>query len=224
MCGRFTLFEPDKVLSKEFGVSSLPPLPSRYNIAPSQQIATVRAVPAGGGREFAFLRWGLIPHWAQDPTIGNRMINARAETVAEKPAFRSAFRHRRCLIPASGFYEWRKEERRKQPYYIRRQDKHPFAFAGLWELWKEPDGSPIESCTLITTNANELIAQVHDRMPVILPPAAYDLWLDTEIQDRDRLLPLLLSYPAGEMESYPVGFLVNDPKMDDRKCIAHLPS
>jgi len=220
MCGRFTLFDSVSILSKEFGVPISFDLAPRYNIAPSQPTLAVRVFPENGKREFAWLRWGLIPHWAQDSSIGNRMINARAETVAEKLAFRDAFRQRRCLIPASGFYEWKKGERRKQPYYIRGKDGHLFAFAGLWDLWKGPDGSPVESCTLITTDANDLVAQLHDRMPVILPPAAYDLWLNAEIQDRGRLSSILHSYPAEEMEAYPVGLFVNDPKVDEPRCIA----
>ncbi|MBI5572919.1 MAG: SOS response-associated peptidase [Desulfomonile tiedjei] len=222
MCGRFTLFDAEAALPKEFDADISFDLTPRYNVAPSQPIVALRVSPETGQREFVWLRWGLVPHWAQDSSIGNQMINARAETVADKPAFRDAFRHRRCLVPASGFFEWRKGERRKQPYYIRMKDGHLFAFAGLWELWKGPDGSPVESCTLITTGANDLVARLHDRMPVIVPPAAYELWLDTESQERGRLLSLLQPYPAGEMDAYPVGFAVNDPKTDDLRCIARL--
>ncbi|MBI5119297.1 SOS response-associated peptidase [Candidatus Poribacteria bacterium] len=222
MCGRFTLFDSDAILSKAFGVPISFDLTPRYNVAPSQPILTVRVSPETGKREFAWLRWGLVPHWAQDPSIGNRMINARGETVAEKPAFRDAFQRRRCLVPASGFFEWKKGERRKQPYYIRMKDGRLFVFAGLWDLWKGPDGSPVESCTLITTDANNVVAQLHDRMPVIMPHAAYDLWLGTEIQERGHLLSLLHPYPAEEMEAYPVGFFVNDPKTEDLRCIARL--
>jgi len=222
MCGRFTLFDSVSILSKEFGVPISFDLAPRYNIAPSQPTLAVRVFPENGKREFAWLRWGLIPHWVQDSSIGNRMINARAETVDEKPAFRDAFRQRRCLIPASGFYEWKKGERRKQPYYIRGKDGHLFAFAGLWDRWVASDGQPVESCTLITTDANDLVVQLHDRMPVILPSTVYDLWLDPGNSDRDRLLPLLHPHPDEEMEAYPVGFFVNDPKTDDRRCIARL--
>jgi putative SOS response-associated peptidase YedK len=220
MCGRFTLFEADTILSKDFGARISFDLPPRYNIAPTQQILAVRHSTGKEEREAVLLRWGLIPNWATDPSIGNRMINARAETVAEKPTFRSAFRSRRCLIPASGFYEWKKEEKRKQPYYIRPRGRSSFAFAGLWEQWKNPEGSLVESCTLITTESNELISQLHDRMPVILPPSDYALWLDPGFTDVERLIPLLRPYPAQEMETFPVEAIVNNPKVDDSRCIA----
>jgi putative SOS response-associated peptidase YedK len=220
MCGRFTLFEADTILSKDFGA----PIPfeflPRYNIAPTQQILAVRQSTGKEVREAIFLRWGLIPRWAKDPSVGNRMINVRAETVAEKPAFRSAFLSRRCLVPSSGFYEWKKEEKRKQPYYIRPKDRSSFAFAGLWEQWQSPEGSPVESCALITTEANELISQLHDRMPVILPPFIYSLWLDPGFIDGERLISLLRSYPTKELEAFAVGTVVNNPKVDDPRCIA----
>ncbi|MCL5883772.1 MAG: SOS response-associated peptidase [Deltaproteobacteria bacterium] len=222
MCGRFALFLFEDTLPTEFGARIPFDLTPRYNVAPSQPIVAVRVSPETGEREFAWLRWGLVPHWAQDPSIGNRMINARAETVAEKPAFRDTFRRRRCLVPASGFFEWKKGERRKTPYFICRKDGRPFAIAGLWDLWRGPDGSSVESCTLVTTDANALVAGLHDRMPVIVRPAAYDLWLDTEIRDRGRLSSVLRPAPAEEMDAYPVGFFVNDPKTDDRRCIARL--
>ncbi|MBI5576468.1 MAG: SOS response-associated peptidase [Deltaproteobacteria bacterium] len=219
MCGRFTLFEADSILSREFGADiSASPTP-RYNIAPSQQVLAVRVSPGTEKREFAWLRWGLIPRWAKDPSIGNRMINARAETVAGKPAFRDAFKRRRCLIPASGFYEWMKGERRKQPHYIRLKNRRPFGIGGLWEQWQGPGDPPIESCTLLTTEANETISPLHDRMPVILPPESYDLWLNSEVMDRELLLPILRPFPADEMEAFPVGFRVNDPKVDNPRCI-----
>ena len=220
MCGRFTLFEADAILSKDFGAPISFDLQPRYNIAPTQQILAVRQSIGGKGREAVFLRWGLIPHWAKDPSIGNRMINARAETVGEKPAFRSAFRSRRCLVPSSGFYEWKKEERGKQPYFIRPKGRSSFAFAGLWEQWQGPEGSLVESCTLITTEANELISRLHDRMPVILPPSEYALWLDPGISDGRRLIPHLQPYPANALEAFPVDAIVNNPKMDDSRCIA----
>lgn len=220
MCGRYTLFEADTILSKDFGAPISFDLPPRYNIAPTQQILAVRQSMGREGREAVLLRWGLIPHWAKDPSIGNRMINARAETVGEKPAFRSAFRTRRCLVPSSGFYEWKKEEGRKQPYFIRPRGRSSFAFAGLWEQWRGPEGSLVESCTLITTEANELISQLHDRMPAILSPSEYALWLDPGVSDGTRLIPLLRPYPAQELETFPVGAFVNNPKMDDSRCIA----
>jgi putative SOS response-associated peptidase YedK len=219
MCGRFALFDSIQVLSKDFGVtfSGLTP---RYNIAPSQTIAAVRAAPAGSGRELALLRWGLIPSWSKDPTTGNRLINARAETAREKPSFRNAFKRHRCLIPTNGFYEWQRQERGKQPYFVLMRDERPFAFAGLWDRWESPDEDTVETCTILTTAANAVLAPIHDRMPVIIPPAAYDLWLDAELQDQDRLLPLLHPYPPDEMEAYPVGFVVNDPKVDNARCIS----
>ena len=224
MCGRFTLFEPDKILSKEFGAPISFVLSPRYNIAPSQSILAVRPSMKRKGREAALLHWGLVPHWAKDPSIGNRLINARSETVAEKPAFRRAFRERRCLVPADGFYEWQKLERKKQPFYIRMRDERPFAFAGLWEQWEGAGEGVIETCTILTTAANDVLKPLHDRMPVILPPSAYDLWLDSGISDQDRLTPLFRPYPDREMEAFPVGTIVNNPKMEDPRCILPMDS
>ena len=223
MCGRFTLFEPDKVLAREFGVSGIPLLSPRYNIAPSQPVAAVRAAPAGTGRELALLRWGLIPSWSKDPAIGNRLINARAETASQKPSFRNAFKRHRCLIPASGFYEWQRRELRKQPFYIRMHDGAPFAFAGLWDRWESPDKGVIETCTILTTATNALLAPIHDRMPVILPPGKYDQWLDPSLQDPDSLAPLLVPFPPEDMAAFPVSPRVNAPSTDDEGCIAPLP-
>jgi putative SOS response-associated peptidase YedK len=223
MCGRFTLFEADKILSKEFGVSGFPPLSSRYNIAPSQSVAAVRTAPAGTGRELALLRWGLIPSWSKDPAIGNRLINARAETAMEKPSFRNAFRRHRCLIPASGFYEWQRRERGKQPYFVRMRDEQLFAFAGLWDRWESPDKGVIETCTILTTAANAVLAPIHDRMPVILPPAEYARWLDPALQNTDSLGPLLVPFPPEDMMAFPVSARVNAPSVDDEKCIVPLP-
>jgi putative SOS response-associated peptidase YedK len=223
MCGRFTLFEADKVLSKEFGVSGVPPLSPRYNIAPSQPIAAVRTPHTGGGRELALLRWGLIPSWSKDPAIGNRLINARAETVQEKPSFRNAFRRHRCLIPANGFYEWQRQERGKQPYFVRMRDERIFAFAGLWDRWESPDDGVIETCAILTTAANAVLAPIHGRMPVILPQAEYARWLDPALKDPDSLSPLLVPFPPEEMLAIPVSPRVNAPSTDDEKCIAPLP-
>ena len=223
MCGRFTLFEPDKVLAKEFGVSAFAPISPRYNIAPSQPIVAVRAALAGSGREVALLRWGLIPSWSKDPAIGNRLINARAETARDKPSFRNAFKRHRCLIPANGFYEWLRWERGKQPYFVRMRDSHPFAFAGLWDRWESPDEGVIETCTILTTAANAVLAPIHDRMPVILPPGEYDRWLDPSLKDPDSLAPLLVPFPPEEMLAYPVNPRVNAPSTDDKECIAPLP-
>jgi len=187
-----------------------------YNIAPTQ---TVIVVNDDGTRHLMQMRWGLIPSWAKDPAIGNRMINARAETVATKPAFRVALRKRRCLIPADGFYEWQAVGRRKQPVYITLKTREPFSFAGLWEAWTSPEGKEIKTCTIITTEANEVLKSIHDRMPVILTREAEIIWLDPAIQDPVWLLPLLKPYLAEEMEVYPVSTLVNNPANDGPECI-----
>ncbi len=195
-----------------------PDLTPRYNIAPSQPIA----VAANNGQnKVEFFRWGLIPSWAKDAAIGNRMINARAETLAEKPSFRVPYRRRRCLVLADGFYEWRKEpgRRAKTPMYVRLKSGKPFAFAGLWEVWRALDDQPLFSCTIITTTPNALVAKIHNRMPVILEPEAYDLWLDTAEQPPERLGVWLRPYPASQMTAYPVSTLVNDPSNDLPACI-----
>ena len=217
MCGRYTLSAPAGDLAQLFGVSEEDlPLQPRYNVAPTQEVAAVLA--DGGGRRLEMLRWGLIPSWAKDPGIGARMINARAETVPEKPSFRKAFKERRCLIPADGFYEWQKTNGGKQPFYIRMQDGSPFAFAGLWETWNGDEGE-LRTCTIITTAPNELTGEIHNRMPVILDPEDHDLWLDPDFDQKDPLAELLRPYPADLMEAYPVSRLVNSPRNDDERCI-----
>jgi putative SOS response-associated peptidase YedK len=216
MCGRYTLKTPVEKLAEEFGFGASPvELPPNYNVAPTQQVAAV--LEEGGERRLEVLRWGLIPSWADDPGIGSRMINARSETAPEKPSFRRAFRERRCLILADGFYEWRRTNGAKQPYYIRMKEGRPFAFAGLWESWKD-DGPEIRSCTILTTGPNDLLAEIHDRMPVILPAGSYDAWLDPEA-GRDELYGLLAPYPEDEMEAYPVSRFVNSPQNNDPRCI-----
>ncbi|OHB81514.1 MAG: hypothetical protein A2V98_01305 [Planctomycetes bacterium RBG_16_64_12] len=221
MCGRFTLRAPASVVAAQFGLFEMPPFTPRFNIAPTQPVAVVRACPEGPGleRELAWLRWGLIPSWAKDPAIGNRMINARAETAAEKPAYRAAFRHRRCLVVADGFYEWQRTGGRKQPYFIRMRDDRPFAFAGLWESWHGPEEGPLESCTLLTTEPNELLEPIHNRMPVILAADDYRQWLDPTIQKPEAVAMLLRPLPAEGMTSYPVTTYVNSPTRDDAQCI-----
>ncbi len=214
MCGRFTLFDSVASVAEGFGLAEVPFLSPRYNIAPSQEVAAVRIPAEGRAREFALLRWGLVPSWAKDPSLGDRMINARSETAAEKPAFRSAIRRRRCLVPASGFYEWKRTNGRKQPYFIRMRAGKVFAFAGLWESWKEPGGAAVESCALLTTSPNDLLRPIHDRMPVIVSPRDYDLWLSPEIQDPRELAFLFRPYPLEEMDAFPVGTAVNNPKTD----------
>jgi putative SOS response-associated peptidase YedK len=222
MCGRFTLTSPVQVLAAQFNLPEVAALEPRYNIAPTQPVAAVRASGEAMVRELALLQWGLIPFWAKDPEVGARLINARAETVGEKPAFREAFRRRRCLVLADGFYEWQKQDGGKQPFYVRMRDGSAFAFAGLWERWKGPEGN-IESCTLLTTQPNELMRILHNRMPVILEAKDYDLWLDPGIRQTDLLLPLLRPFSAEEMEAYPVSRRVNSPDNDDPRCIVPLP-
>ncbi len=218
MCGRYTLATPVETLAEEFDITGpLPEVWPSYNVAPTQQVAVVLA--GDGMRRLEMLRWGLIPPWADDPEIGSRMINARSETVAEKPSFRRAFKERRCLIPADGFYEWQRTDSGKQPYYVRKKDGRPFAFAGLWESWKNPEDSEIRSCTILTTDANELVGGIHHRMPVILPPENYEVWLDPFFREADALLPLLEPYPSGDMEAYPVSRFVNKPSNDEARCI-----
>ena len=219
MCGRYTLSTPVEKLAGEFDISEpLPDLPPSYNVAPSQEVA---AIVAGGRgeRRLELLRWGLIPAWADDPGIGSRMINARSETAAEKPSFRKAFKERRCLIPADGFYEWQKTNGGKQPYHLKMRDGRLFAFAGLWESWKGDEEGEIRSCTILTTDANDLVGEVHHRMPVILPPKTYDLWLDPAVREAEQLLSVLLSYPTEDMEAYPVSRRVNNPSNDEPGCV-----
>ena len=216
MCGRYTLKTPVSVLAERFEIEDSPSsITPGYNIAPTQQVATVLA--ENGKRKLEMLHWGLIPSWAKDPEVGNRMINARAETVAEKPSYRKAFQERRCLILADGFYEWQKTDNGKQPFYIRMEDGSPFAFAGLWESWH--NGREIRSCTIITTAPNELAAPIHNRMPVILHPEDYGMWLDPDFGEREPLTSLLKPYPADVMEAYPVSRRVNKPSNNVPGCI-----
>jgi putative SOS response-associated peptidase YedK len=223
MCGRFTLTDPDADLAVQFNLPEIPNLQPRYNIAPTQPVAAVRLNVESAMREMVLFHWGLIPFWAKDPGIGARMINARAETAAEKPAFRAAFKRRRCLVVADGFYEWQKQNGAKQPFFIFLRNRRPFAFAGLWEHWEGSDGSVVESCTLLTTAPNDLVRPLHNRMPVILHPADYDLWLDLEVQDAAPLQPLLRPFPAAEMDAYPVSRRINRPDNDDPGVIEPLP-
>ncbi|MEH2331811.1 SOS response-associated peptidase [Nostoc sp.] len=230
MCGRFTLNQSAAGLSEVFHIESVPDLAAEYNIAPTQMVATVLQNPESEKREFKHLHWGLIPSWAKDAGMGAKLINARAETVAEKPAFRSAFKHRRCLVLADGFYEWQRQQGKKQPFYFRLQDGQPFGFAGLWERWRclrQPEaGTPaneeIISCTILTTAANELLQPIHERMPVILEPQDYDLWLDSQVQTAQTLQQLLRPYPAPAMIAYPVSTLVNNSRHNSSECIVPL--
>ncbi|HNS53363.1 MAG TPA: SOS response-associated peptidase [Syntrophales bacterium] len=216
MCGRFTLVSPFAVVTERFGAAAPAGLRPRYNIAPGQDIL---CVVADGARRIEPMRWGLIPFWAKDPSIGNRLINARAETLAVKPSFRGAFAKRRCLIAADGFYEWRRAGRRKVPVYLFLRSRKPFGFAGLYEVWKAPDGREIRTCTIVTTGANDLVRPIHDRMPVIVPAALEDRWLDCAERDRGLLESVLTPYPAGEMDAYEVTTAVNDAAHDGPDCI-----
>jgi putative SOS response-associated peptidase YedK len=222
MCGRFTLAlnKKDSLqgFAVDFGLSEVPDLPSRYNIAPSQAIAVV-IEESEKPRKLQWMQWGLIPSWAKDPSITSKLINARAETLSEKPSFRAAFKRRRCLIPADGFFEWQKVDGKKQPHYICLEERQPFAFAGLWEHWQSGDGSEILTSTIITTTASALMKPIHDRMPVILEPADYDQWLDPYSGDPTRLLLLLKPYEGENLRSFPVSTKVNKPQNDDPECI-----
>lgn len=219
MCGRYTLTAPGDAIVEAFELDGIPEMRPRYNIAPTQEVAVVRRNRSTGKRQADLLKWGLVPSWASDPSIGNRMINARAETAAEKPSFRSAFKKQRCLVVADGYYEWKKlADGSKQPFFIRLEGGRPFGIAGLWEHW-EKEAPSIDSCTLLTTSPNEAAGAIHDRMPVILDPKDYDLWLDPKVSDRGKLEPLLVACPAEWMEAWPVSRFVNSPGNDSPKCI-----
>lgn len=262
MCGRFTLTIPADEIAEYFRIleggmaAAGGHLGPRYNIAPTQPVACVRQVHprheghadpspdrsgnsaprAASGRELVEMRWGLIPYWAKDSAIGNRLINARSESVAEKPAYKEAFLQRRCLVVADGFYEWKRLQGGKQPYFIHMKDRRPFAFAGLWERWRPREsqleqlaapGKPrvpvtdegrVESCAFLTIGPNDVLRGIHDRMPVILPRRHWDTWLDPDVGDADELGSLLLPYPAEEMDAYPVSTHVNKPANDDPAC------
>ncbi len=222
MCGRFTLTVDTGQLQETFSWLNISgDIKPRYNIAPSQPIAVV---PNDGKKRLDFFVWGLIPSWAKDPQIGTRLINARSETLAQKPSFRAAYRRRRCLVLADGFYEWRKEpgSKSKTPMYIQMESRDPFAFAGLWESWHSSDGSEVLSCTIITTEPNSLLKRIHNRMPVILPRDGYNRWLDPEEREPAQLVDLLQPYPAEEMIAYPVSRLVNSPNNENPACIQPL--
>lgn len=229
MCGRFTLTASPDQLTTLFQLPEEPVVVPRYNIAPTQPVAIVRMNPQqaqAGEREWALTYWGLIPSWSKDPSIGARMINARSETVTEKPSFRAAFKRRRCLVPASGFYEWQKQAKGKQPHYITTPDGAPFAIAGLWEYWEGADGSALESCTLLTTSANALMQPLHDRMPVIVAPEDYAQWLgsgrDETPQYLDQLQHLFRPYADDGLVAYPVSTYVNNARNEGADCVEAL--
>ena len=222
MCGRFTLTVDPAELKDVFGNYTFPTqFVPRYNIAPSQPIL---AIPNDAKNAADFFSWGLIPSWSKDPAIAKRLINARGETLAEKPSFRGSFKYKRCLVPADGFYEWKAqtEGNTKIPYFIFMKDRRSFAFAGLWDEWHSPDGGRLRTCTIITCEPNELMSTLHNRMPVILDQKDYDQWLDPAPQSPEILLPLIKPFPADKMSAYPVSTLVNKPSNDRPECIVPL--
>lgn len=221
MCGRYTLTAEPEVIQHTFQLDAVSvDLMPRYNIAPTQ---IVPVIANESPKELTMMRWGLIPSWAKDAAIGSSLINARAETLAEKPSFRSAYKKRRCLIPADGFYEWAKQGKgAKQPMYIRLNDQSVFAFAGLWEVWKDPNGDWVQSCTIITTEPNDVIKPLHHRMAVILDPSDYEKWLSPEALSPEELAPLLRQIPADKLSVFPVSPLVNNVRNDDPRLIEPL--
>ncbi len=221
MCGRFALSQPKEAIASVFDLAQIPPLEPRYNIAPTQLIPVVLYPSAQSEKQLQMFHWGLIPSWAKAPAIGAKLINARAETVSEKPSFKSAFKKRRCLIIADGFYEWQRQDGKKQPYYFRLQNEQIFAFAGLWEHWQSSAEETIDSCTILTTEANDLLRPIHDRMPVIIALKDYELWLNP-VEKAENLQPLLRPYQADLMTSYAVSIKVNNPKNNTPECINSL--
>jgi putative SOS response-associated peptidase YedK len=219
MCGRFTLTVDPADLQDAFRDFIFPTqFAPRYNIAPTQPVL---AIPNDGKNKADFFLWGLIPSWSKDPTIANKLINARGETVAEKPSFRGSFKYKRCLIPADGFYEWKTEtgQKAKTPYFIHMKDRKPFAFAGLWDEWHSPDGDILRTCTIITTTPNELMSKLHNRMPVIIDRGNFTDWLNPRPQTSENLMHLVQPFPADRMSAYPVSTLVNAPGNDRPECV-----
>lgn len=219
MCGRFVRKSTITIIEDEFDIYEVQwAFEPSYNIAPSQDVA---CVIGNGGNRLVKFRWGLVPFWAEDPSIGYKMINARAETVAQKRSFARAFKKQRCLVVADGFYEWRKlaDGKRKMPMYVHLHEDRPFGFAGLYENWKSKEGTILQTCTIITTPPNELMSSIHNRMPAIIAPEMRQIWLDSEVQDVDRLMPLLAPYDSGKMEAYEVSKKVNSPTYNEPDCI-----
>ena len=217
MCGRFTQTVSAAKVAEAFGVQEIAgDIRPSYNVAPTQPVAVV---VTDGKKRLVSMRWGLVPSWAKDLSIGNKLINARAETITEKASFRTAFKKRRCLVVADGFYEWQKIGDAKRPMYIQLRSREPFGMAGLYEVWHSPEGGEVTSCTIITTEANDLMQPIHDRMPVIIPKESHDLWLDPRVQDTAVLLGLLKPYSAGEMGAHLVSKRVNSPGYNAPDCI-----
>jgi len=219
VCGRFALSTAPTAIVDHFGLDEAPELRARFNVAPGQSIATISLSAEDHQLVLSQRRWGLVPSWAKDENIGNRLINARAETVCEKPSFRAALRRRRCLVPADGFYEWAGPKGSKQPYFIGLEGRAPFAFAGLWERWMNPEGKALESCTLLTTEATEHLRGLHDRMPVIVDPVDYRLWMDPDVEEPDLVSPVIDRNLGGALAFYPVSTHVNDVRHDDPRCL-----
>jgi putative SOS response-associated peptidase YedK len=220
MCGRYRLTRKKEILAEHFGIEPPDNWQPRYNLAPAQDVPVIRQDRHEPKRFASTMRWGLIPFWSKDPKDGFKMINARSEGIADKPAFKEALRKRRCLIPADGFYEWQKSGGKKRPFCFTLADETPFAFAGLWERWKDPEGKLIETCSIITTTPNKLTEDVHDRMPVILHPDDYDLWLDPGFHNVEALQAMLRPYEADHMKRYEVSSRVNAVQNDDPEVIA----
>ncbi len=225
MCGRFTLKTTAESIKEMFLVEQGLHYDPSFNIAPSQPIVAIRYSPKNDMRAMSLMKWGLVPTWAKDPAIGYKLFNARAETLTEKPSYKGPFTYHRCLIPADGFYEWCRSadgKSKKQPYYIKRLDEKPMAFAGLWNYWCGPDGSELETCTIITTHANDIIKPIHDRMPVILKENEFDVWMDPRIQNTTLLKQYLNPYPSEEFEAYPVDTYVNKLANNSQECLKSL--
>jgi putative SOS response-associated peptidase YedK len=222
VCGRFVTIIPPEILAKIFGLIEVPRVEPRYNVAPTQNIGVVRCCDDSSHNRFDVLKWGLVPSWSKDLSFGSHLINARSETVAEKPTFRHAIKYRRCIVPTSGFFEWDHSGGKKQPYYIHLANHSPMCLAGLWESWKAPDGSELETFTILTTAANNLVEPIHDRMPVILYPDTFNLWLSHNMHNPEQLKPLYTPFPADEMTAYKVPDLVNNPRFDSPACIAQV--
>ncbi|HSP49628.1 MAG TPA: SOS response-associated peptidase [Pseudolabrys sp.] len=217
MCGRYTLTSAPEALRALFRYAEQPNFPPRYNVAPTQPIAIVRLVD--GKRHFALVRWGLLPSWVKDPKTFTLLINARGESAAEKPAFRAAMKRRRCLIPADGFYEWQAAGDRKRPFYVRAKSGAPLAFAGLWESWTGPNGEELETGAIVTTRANRTLGPIHERMPVIVPPEAFDLWLDGATVDATTAASLIAPAPDNLLEAYEISTAVNRTANDNPKML-----
>jgi putative SOS response-associated peptidase YedK len=217
MCGRYANTSAPEAIRTLFGYAEQPDFPPRYNVAPTQPIAIVRMVD--GRRQFALVRWGLLPSWVQDPKNFSLLINARGESVMDKPAFKAAMKYRRCLVPANGFYDWKASATRRQPYYVRAKSRQPLAFAGLWETWTGPNGEELETAAIVTTRANRALADIHDRMPVIVPPDAFDLWLNCNAVDAETAGTLIAPAPEDLLEAYEVSSAVNRTANDHAQLV-----